>query len=127
MALGDETSRGVDDHLAVVGDVALADHLVCFSGLAQFKGVDGDHLVGREAVVQFAHLDILHINTSLGGGSSAGLAGHAKTHQVNRAAVVECGVVGSQLLAGNLDCLVLEVGASIQESLGDDDGSSTSV
>ena len=52
---GRESAGGVDDAAAAVRDVARSDHLVRFSRGAQPQGVERDHLVGGEAVVQFAY------------------------------------------------------------------------
>lgn len=127
VALGDEAARGVDEVFAAVGDVAVADKLVSLALLTQAKGLEDNHLVGGEAVVQLNNLDVVGGNLGLVHGNLDGVLGHAVAHQVNRALGEQAGVVGGKALAGNLDSLRLEVWAGIEESLGDDDGGSTTV
>lgn len=127
VALGDETSRWVDDHLATVGDVTLADHLVGLARLAEAEGIDYDHLVGGETIVKLADLDVLSGNTGLGHGGLGGVGGHVATEKIHRGAGEEAGSVSGQSLTGDEDGLALKVWAGVKELLGDENSGSTTI
>lgn len=119
VALGDEPARGVDDDLAAIRDAALADQLVRPARRRQPQEVDGDHLVGAEAVVQLAHAAVARLDAGLGVGRPGGVLRHLAAHEVDGAAGEERGRVGGQALARDEDSLLLEVRPRVQEGLGD--------
>jgi len=122
VALGDEAAGRVDDHLAAVGDVAVADHLVGLAWRAQAESVDGDHLVGGEAVVQFADLDLVGSDAGLLHGFLGRVCAHAVADELD-AALVECGWrVSGQALARDEYCLALKMRTSVKEGLGNENG-----
>lgn len=127
MTLGDETTGGVDDHLSAVGDITSTDHLVGLARFAQLECVDGDHFIGREAVVQLAHLNVLHVHACFGNGGTACMARHAEAHQIDGATVVYLVGVAGKSLSGNQDRLFLQVGTRIEELLRDDDRGGTAI
>lgn len=127
VALGDEAARGVDNVLAAVGDVAVADKLVGLSRLREAERVEDDHLVGTEAIVKLDNLDILGSDAGLAHGLLDGKSGHVLADEVDGAAGEEAGGVGGDALSGNKNSLGLEVRAGVEEGLGDKDGSSTTV
>jgi hypothetical protein len=97
------------------------------TGLRKLKSIDRDHLVGREAVVQLANLDIFNVHTGLGDSSAGCMARHAEAHQINCAGVVELVGIGGHSLASDQNGLILQVWAGIKELLGDNDGSGTTI
>lgn len=127
MALGDEAARGVDDVLAAVGDVAAADELVGLALLTKTEGINDNHLVGAEAVVQLDNLHVFGGDAGLAHGCLYSVLGHLIAHQVNGAAGKQAGSISGQALPSNLDGLSLEVRAGIKELLRDEDGSSASI
>lgn len=127
VALGDETSRGVNDVLSAVGDVAVADELVGLALCGQAEGVNGDHLVRGEAVVQLDDLDVVGGAAGLAERDLRGRLGHVVAHQVNGALAEQAGGVGGEALAGDEDGLGAEVGAGVEELLGDEDGGRAAV
>lgn len=50
------------------------------------------------------------------------MAGHLEAHKVDGAAVIQRQVIGSHGLTSDQDSLRLQVGASVEEGLGDNDG-----
>ena len=89
MAFGNEAAGRVDDASTPVGDVPLADHLVRFAGLTQTQGVERDHLVGGETVVQLAYFDVPGRDPGLGQSGLGGVLGHVESHERDGAAVEE--------------------------------------
>ena len=89
MAFGNEAAGRIDDAAAPVGDVPVADHLVRFSGLAQTQGVERNHLVGGETVVQLADFDVPGGNAGLGQSGLSRVLGHVESHERDGAAVEE--------------------------------------
>ena len=77
VAFGDEAAGRVDDAAAAVGDVAVADHEVGFARRAEAETVEGDELVGGEAVVEFDEGDLRGRDVSFGAGDPGGVLGHA--------------------------------------------------
>ena len=79
MAFGYETAGGIHDAAAAVGDVAVSDHGVRFSGLAEAERVEGYELVGGEAVVKFDEGDFGGggCDGGFGEGGKGGAAGGA--------------------------------------------------
>ncbi|KFY87906.1 hypothetical protein V498_06977 [Pseudogymnoascus sp. VKM F-4517 (FW-2822)] len=127
VALGDEAARGVDDVLPAVGDIAVADELVGLALLGQAEGVNRDHLVSGEAVVELDDLDVGRGAASLAQRNLSGRLGHVIAHQVDGALAEQAGRVGGEALARDEDGLGAEVGAGVEELLGDEDGGGASV
>ena len=94
MAFGYEAAGGVDDAAAAVGDVAVSDHFVRPAGRAEAEGVEGDELVGGEAVVEFAEADLVRLDVGFGEGGLGGALGHAVAEEADGGAVEEVGSVG---------------------------------
>ena len=59
VALGDQPAGGVDDDLAAVGGRLFLDQLVALALGGEAERFVGDQLVGAEAVVQLADVDLL--------------------------------------------------------------------
>ena len=127
VAFGYEPAGGVDDAAAPVRDVPRAHHLVRFAGFAEAQGVQGDHLVRREAVVQLADPHVFRVDARFGAGGACGKLRHAEPHQVDGRAVEEIGSVGGEVLACYLYRLRTKVWASVEEIFGDDDGGGAAV
>lgn len=127
VALGNETSRGVDDELTTVSVVTLHDKVTSLTGVRQTHGVNGDQLVGREAVVQLDNLDIVSGHLGLLEDILGGLSGHVRADKLNGVLGEELGGIGGHGNAGNLDSLVLEMGVLLDELLGANDNSGSSV
>jgi hypothetical protein len=127
VALGNESSRGIDDVLSAVGDIAVADELVGLTLLGQAEGVNSDHLVSGEAVVELDDLDVSGGAASLAKRDLRSSLGHIVAHQVDGALVEQAGGVGGECLAGDEDSLGAEVGAGVEELLRDEDGGCASI
>ena len=65
MTLGDQATRRVDHVRASKGIVARVNELTSLANGAQSKGLVGDELVGREAVVQLHNLHVLRGDSSI--------------------------------------------------------------
>lgn len=130
VALGDEAAGRVDDAAAAVRDGAAADHGVGLPRSAEAEGVEGDELVGGEAVVEFAQGDRGGRgvgDVGFGEGGAGGALGHAVADEVDGGAVEEVGPVGREVLAGDEDGLGPEVRAGGEEVFRDDDGGGAAV
>lgn len=127
VTLRDEASRWVDDVLSAVGDVAVADELVGLTLGGQAEGINSDHLVRGEAVVDLDDLDVLGGAAGLLEGDLDGSLRHLVAHQVDGALGEQAGGVGGEALAGDADGLGAEVGAGVEELLGHEDGGGASV
>lgn len=127
VALGDEAPRGVDDVLAAVGDVAVADELVGLALVAEPEGVNDNHLVGAEAVVQLDDLDVPRRDARLLGRRPRRPLVHAVAHEVDGAAREERRVVGRHALTGDLDGLRAEVRPRLEKGLGHHNGRGAAV
>lgn len=86
------------------------------------EGLDGDHLVGAEAVVQLAHLDVVGGDLGFLHGALGGQLAHAVADELDGAAAEELRLVSGEALAGDEDGLALELGAGVKEGLRDEDG-----
>lgn len=112
-----------------MGDGAAADHGVGFAPGAEAEGVEGDELVGGEAVVEFAEGDLGGGvgDVGFGEGGEGGALGHAVADEVDGRSVEEVGPVGREVLACDEDGLGAEVRAGGEEVFGDDDGGGAAV
>jgi len=127
VSLGDEASRGVDDDLAAICDAALSDELVGLADGSETQGLNSDHLVGGEAVVEFADLNIIGGNLGLSKSSLSSLLGHGESDELDSALVEEVGAVSGKALASNQDGLGLQLGTGVEEGLRDEDGGGSAI
>lgn len=121
VALGDQAARGVDEEAAAAGDVAAADQLVGLPRLAQAERVEGDQLVGREAVVELDDADVGRPDPGFLQGGLRRLLRHVEADQVDGAAREQARRVRGEALPRDQHGLLLQVRPRVQEPLRDED------
>lgn len=91
------------------------------------QALEQNQLIRREAIVQLADFDILGSHARLPHRRLRRPLGHVEANEIHRAAGEEGRGVGHELLAGDQDRLVAQVGFVLEEFLRDDDGRSCPV
>ena len=97
------------------------------SDRGETQSLDGDHLVGREAVVELANLDVVGGNLGLSQSGLSSLLRHGEADELDSALVEEVGAVSGKALASNQDGLGLQLGTGVEEGLRDEDGGGSAI
>lgn len=110
MALGDQATRWVNDWtFAAVGDIAIPDELVRLALLCKSETFEQNKLICGEAVVKFAHLDVLWRNASLLHRCFGRSLRHAESNEIHGTPRVKRRIVSPQSLTSHQDRLVPEL------------------
>lgn len=127
VALGNQTSRWVNDVFAPISDISISDQLVSLALWREPESIDNDHLVGGETVVNLDNLHVVWSHLGLLHGDLDGVGGHLVAHEVDCGLGEEGWCVGGEALARDEDGLGLEVRTGVEEVLRNQNSSSSSI